>query len=60
MKPTAPVPDLISPDLTPLETAGETHKFSRKTVLKDREASLRANLLKRKQQKHNKVNEVNE
>jgi hypothetical protein len=40
---------------TPLsDTPDETNKFSRKTVLKDREDSLRANLLKRKQQKQTK------
>jgi hypothetical protein len=36
------------------DTPDETHKFSRKTMLKDREDSLRANLLKRKQQKQTK------
>lgn len=65
MTPSKPVPDLSAPLAAPIASPLEkgeddTHKFSRKTVLKDREEALRANLLKRKQQKQNKINEVNE
>lgn len=63
MTPPKPVPDiaapLAAPIASPLEKGGDdTHKFSRKTVLKDREEALRANLLKRKQQKQIKKDDA--
>lgn len=60
MMPTTPAPIEDMTREAAQNTAENGHKMSRKTILKDREDALRANLLKRKQQQQTrKANDDN-